>query len=246
MRTSISPRRFLRQVLSNGDRGEGANGRGGAQPVPGSLAPPLPRPPSVVIGIDPGLATTGWGVVNSARGTLELLGVGVIETSAGLPLPQRLRTLRERLAALLEEYRPETLVIEQLFFTKFATSIAATAQARGVILVTSEERNVPVIELNPRTVKIAMTGFGSATKFQMQSAVQRLLSLKEIPKPDDAADAVAMALCHLQTQPLLVPKTTRRARAAWEAELLRISSAPLAHRKVGKGEGTRPQVGDYL
>jgi len=182
-----------------------------------------PSPTQKILGIDPGLATTGWGVVHALQGVLQLAGVGVIETSAGLPLPQRLNTLRGRLAALLMEHQPHILIIEQLFFTKFATSIAATAQARGVILVTAEEHHIPIVELNPRAVKMAMTGFGSATKFQMQSAVQRLLSLKEIPKPDDAADALAMALCHLQTRTLTVPKTTRRMRAQWEADLLRMA-----------------------
>jgi len=180
-----------------------------------------PSSPRTILGIDPGLATTGWGVVHAADGAYRLIGVGVIETSAGLPLPQRLRSLRERLTALMTEHRPQTLVIEQLFFTKFATSIAATAQARGVILVTSEEHGVPIVELNPRSVKIAMTGFGSASKFQMQSAVKRLLNLADIPKPDDAADALAMALCHLQTRPALSVRVTKRDRAEWEAELLR-------------------------
>lgn len=180
----------------------------------------------ITIGIDPGLATTGWGVIHSAGDTRELKGVGTIETSAGLPLQQRLLTLRNRLHALLDDYKPETLVIEQLFFTKFATSIAATAQARGVILVTAEEHGVSIIELNPRTVKIAMTGFGSASKFQMQSAVKRLLNMKDILKPDDAADAVCMALCHLQTQTLVaVERPTRRGKALWEAELLRRAEA---------------------
>src|SRR5665213_2218228 len=180
----------------------------------------------IILGIDPGLATTGWGVIHSLGDVRELKGVGVIETSARLPLQHRLLTLRHRLHALISEYKPETLVIEQLFFTKFATSIAATAQARGVILVTAEEHGVPIVELNPRTVKIAMTGFGSASKFQMQSAVKRLLNMKDILKPDDAADAVCMALCHLQTQTtIVVERTTRRSKALWEAELLRRAEA---------------------
>jgi crossover junction endodeoxyribonuclease RuvC len=192
-----------------------------------------PTNPRTVLGIDPGLATTGWGVVHSIGGSLQLRGVGVIETTAGLPLPQRLLTIRDRLSAIIREHQPIILVIEQLFFTKFATSIAATAQARGVILVTAEAEGLPVVELNPRTVKIGMTGFGSASKFQMQSAVQRILSLKEIPKPDDAADALAMALCHLQTQPLIAAKTTRRSRAAWEADLLQRADAGRAPLKTG-------------
>lgn len=177
-----------------------------------------------VLGIDPGLATTGWGVVCQEGGSLVCAGVGVIETTAGLPLAQRLHTLRTHLSQLIQEHRPAVLTLEQLFFTKFAVSIAATAQARGVILVTAQEYGIPVCELNPRAVKMAMTGFGSASKIQMQTAVQRLLNLARVPTPDDAADALAMALCHLQTGSVIsAPRLTRRGRAQWERQLLALA-----------------------
>jgi len=175
---------------------------------------------SIVLGIDPGLATTGWGVIEKSGNDLRLLGLGTIETSATRPLPERLVTIRQQMSSLLSKYSPNAVSMEQLFFTKFATSIAATAQARGVILVTAAEANIPVFEQNPRAVKIALTAFGSATKFQMQSAIQRQFRLKELPRPDDAADAVGMALCHLQTASVLkIPTASRRSRAQWEAEL---------------------------
>lgn len=185
-----------------------------------------PSSRNVVLGIDPGLATTGWGVVEKTAGGLQLHGLGVIETSSSLPLSQRLLTLRHAVARLLDQYRPTAVSIEELFFTKFATSIAGTAQARGVILVTIEEAGVPVHEQNPRSMKMATTGFGSASKVQIQTAIQRQFKLASLPTPDDAADAVAMALCFLQTaQSLSVPATTRRARAQWEAKLLAMSEA---------------------
>jgi crossover junction endodeoxyribonuclease RuvC len=176
------------------------------------------------LGIDPGLATTGWGVVEKMGSSLTLRALGVIETSSTLSLPHRLFSLRQRLAALLAEHQPHTVSMEQLFFTKFATSIAATAQARGVILLAVQEAGVLISEQNPRTVKIALTGFGSASKHQMQSAIQRHFRLKDAPHPDDAADAVAMAVCHLQTIPGIHIPVTRRSRAKWEAELLRRAS----------------------
>ncbi len=157
----------------------------------------------VVLGIDPGLATTGWGVVEKNATQLRLIAYGAIETSAGRPLPDRLLSIQRALTVLIQEHQPSAVAIEELFFTKFATSIAATAQARGVILWAAAQEGVVVHEYNPRSVKVAMTGFGGADKSQMQSMLQRYFRLTEIPKPDDAADAVAIALCHLQTSPTL-------------------------------------------
>jgi crossover junction endodeoxyribonuclease RuvC len=167
----------------------------------------LKRLPSnrVILGIDPGLATTGWGVIDKASGTPELLAFGAIETPAKQILPQRLLFIRQEVCRLIDTYQPGVVAIEELFFAKFAVSIAATAQARGVILVAAAEKGLPIVEYNPRTVKIAMTGFGSAAKIQMQSMVQRQFRLKELPRPDDAADALAIALCHAQTCRDLVP-----------------------------------------
>jgi crossover junction endodeoxyribonuclease RuvC len=167
-----------------------------------SLAPSLPH--QVVLGVDPGLATTGWGVVEKKSGDPTLKAFGAILTSAHLSLTERLLQIHTALTKILEAHTPSVLAIEELYFAKFAVSIAATAQARGVILLCAAERNVPVVEYNPRAVKMAMTGFGSASKFQIQSMVQRQFSLKELPRPDDAADALAIALCHIQTRRELV------------------------------------------
>jgi crossover junction endodeoxyribonuclease RuvC len=164
----------------------------------------LPPKHSVILGIDPGLATTGWGAIESSSGVLTLLAFGTIDTPAKQALPDRLLHIHEELSRLIDAYQPGALAIEELFFTKFAVSIAATAQARGVILVTAAQKGVPLIEYNPRTVKIAMTGYGSASKLQMQSMVQRTFRLKELPRPDDAADALAIALCHAQTRRELI------------------------------------------
>src|SRR5207302_3484623 len=108
-------------------------------------------------------------------------------------------------------FQPAVLAIEELFFAKFAVSIAATAQARGIVLLAAAEGGLPVVEYNPRAVKVAITGFGSAGKVQIQVMVQRILGMQERPEPDDAADALAIALCHWQTNPKL---TTRRQAAS--------------------------------
>jgi crossover junction endodeoxyribonuclease RuvC len=164
----------------------------------------LPPNKGVVLGIDPGLATTGWGVIERASTGLKLIAFGAILTPAKQSLPERLLHIQKELSQLIVNYRPDVLAIEELFFAKFAVSIASTAQARGVILLTAAQQSIPLIEYNPRAVKMAMTGFGSASKIQMQSMVQRQFRLKELPRPDDAADALAIALCHLQTNRGLV------------------------------------------
>lgn len=157
-----------------------------------------PQSNLVVLGIDPGLATTGWGVLEKTPRDIVLKNFGVILTPSTLPLPQRLLQLQQDLTRIIQTYAPSVLAIEELFFTKFAVSIAATAQARGIILWSAAEKGLPVVEYNPRAVKMAMTGFGSASKIQIQTMVQRQFRLKELPRPDDAADALAIALCHLQ------------------------------------------------
>lgn len=181
--------------------------------------PPKPNTDIVVLGIDPGLATTGWGVVERKAGQVQLRDYGAILSAADGLLPKRLQDIRKDLQELITQYRPNVVAIEQLYFTKFAVSIAATAQARGAILVTIAEAGIPVIEYNPRAVKIATTGFGSASKIQIQEMLQRHFHLKEIPRPDDAADALAIALCHLQTHHAFKIPNTRRSRAAFEAEM---------------------------
>jgi crossover junction endodeoxyribonuclease RuvC len=174
---------------------------------------------TVVLGIDPGLATTGWGIVERAAGRLRLRAFGAILSPAAAELPSRLLQIRQELSAIIQAHQPEVVAIEELYFAKFAVSIAATAQARGAILLTAAEYGLPIIEYNPRAVKMAMTGFGSANKIQMQSMLQRHFGLKELPRPDDAADAAAIALCHVQTHHHLRVPTSRKSRAVFEAAL---------------------------
>jgi crossover junction endodeoxyribonuclease RuvC len=173
----------------------------------------------VILGVDPGLATTGWGVIEEVPSGPRLISFGAIETPASQPLPDRLLRIQSDLAILIRTHQPYVLAIEELFFTKFAVSIAATAQARGAILLTAALQNLSIVEYNPRAVKMAMTGFGSASKIQLQTMIQRHFSLVELPKPDDAADALAIALCHAQTKNQLKVRTSRKSRADFEKNL---------------------------
>ncbi len=176
--------------------------------IDSSPRPSFPASSCRVLGVDPGLATTGWGVLEKAPKGIALIDFGAIVTPSSTALPERLLQIKQELASLIQTHKPEVLAIEELFFAKFAVSIAATAQARGVIVLVAAEAGLPVLEYNPRAVKMAMTGFGSASKLQMQSMVQRQFRLKELPKPDDAADALAIALCHLQTNRALLNDVT--------------------------------------
>ena len=204
MPTSTSPRTLLKTPLNNGRRGDAA-ARGRGETTQLSPCPGVPVSRCRVLGVDPGLATTGWGIVEKNGAHLTLHRFGAILTPARSPLPQRLCRIRQELQRVIEDFQPAVLAIEELYFAKFAVSIAATAQARGAILLTAAEAGLEVVEYNPRAVKMAMTGFGSASKEQMQTMVQRFFHLAELPRPDDAADAMAIALCHLQTHRQLVP-----------------------------------------
>ncbi|MCK9582705.1 MAG: crossover junction endodeoxyribonuclease RuvC [Endomicrobiales bacterium] len=154
----------------------------------------------IVLGVDPGLSMTGWGVVSkSPRGLMSMLDYGCVVTSPSQKLPQRLKEIHTTLCNIIEKNKPEVIAIEELFFSKQARTVAAVAQSRGVILLAAAEHNVPVFEYNPKHIKIALTGYGAADKNQMQHMVKLVLGLPQIPKPDDAADALAMAICHLNT-----------------------------------------------
>ncbi len=153
-----------------------------------------------MLGVDPGLSMCGWGVVHrSGRNLLSMLDYGCIKTGPETCLPMRLRTISETLNALIEKYAPQVMAVEELFFSKEARTVAAVAQARGVILLSASSHDLPVHEYNPRHVKISLTGFGSAEKQQIQHMVKAMLCLPVIPKPDDAADALAIAITHLNT-----------------------------------------------
>lgn len=150
-----------------------------------------------VMGIDPGLATTGYGIVEtkSAKRSFKLIEGGVITTPADEPLPARLKTIYDEVRGLVATFRPEELAVEELYFAKNVKTAISVAQARGVVLLAAS--GLPVISYTPLEVKLQLTGFGRAGKGQIQGMVARLLSLREPPQPDDAADALAVALCHL-------------------------------------------------
>ena len=150
----------------------------------------------VILGIDPGVATIGFGVVRAERGKNTLLQYGVITTPAGIPLSQRLVQISEDMEQLIRQFKPDEMAVEELFFSKNITTGIAVAHGRGVILLAAEKLGVPVFEYTPMQVKQAVVGYGAAQKRQVMLMTQRLLGMKEVPKPDDAADALAIAICH--------------------------------------------------
>lgn len=153
----------------------------------------------VVIGIDPGTATTGYGVV--ARyddGEMKLLACGVLRTAPTLPMHRRLREIFEDLQGLIAEFAPHALAVEKLFFGRNVTTAISVGQARGAVLLAAALADLAVAEYTPAEVKQAIAGYGNADKHQVQEMVKQLLHLDDIPRPDDAADGVAIAMCHLQ------------------------------------------------
>jgi len=156
----------------------------------------------IVLGIDPGTASTGYGVVAQRGGRLLALDGGVIETPAGQPLEDRLVSIHARVEELIAEHAPAAVAIEDLYFGANARSALAVGQARGVVLLAAGQRGLPCGSYTPQQVKSAVCGSGRAEKAQVQQMVQRLLSLVELPQPDHAADALAVAICHLNRAPL--------------------------------------------
>ena len=150
---------------------------------------------TTIIGIDPGIADTGYGIIKEENRKLVVLEYGSIRTSAKADLTERLCTLNKKLDVLLVKYQPTLALVEQLFFCTNVKTALTVGQARGVILLTLASRSLRVLELTPLQVKQGITGYGKADKKQMQQMVKAILNLKEIPKPDDAADALAMAIC---------------------------------------------------
>ena len=151
------------------------------------------------LGIDPGTAIMGYGVVEQRGSSLQSIDYGVLLTEAGAPLPSRLLTLHGRLRTLLAEHRPDVMAVEELFFSRNTTTALAVGHARGVALLAAAEAEIPVAEYTPLQVKDAVVGYGRATKDQVQQMIRTLLRFEAIPKPDDAADALAVAICHLHS-----------------------------------------------
>jgi crossover junction endodeoxyribonuclease RuvC len=162
----------------------------------------------IVLGIDPGVANTGYGVVAQQRGRLFALDGGVIETAAGLEVGRRLTTIHARVGELIDEYRPDAVALEDLYFGANARSAFAVGQARGVVMLAAGQRDVPCSSYTPQQVKSAVCGSGRAAKDQVQRMVQTLLALSELPKPDHAADALAIAICHTNGAPLAAALAT--------------------------------------
>ena len=149
-----------------------------------------------ILGIDPGVATIGFGLIEADRSRQQLLRYGVITTPAGLPLSRRLRQISQDMNELLTAFKPDEAAVEELFFSKNITTGIAVAHGRGVLLLELERAGIPVYEYTPMQVKQAVAGYGGADKRQVMLMTQRLLRMKDIPKPDDAADALAIAICH--------------------------------------------------
>jgi crossover junction endodeoxyribonuclease RuvC len=156
----------------------------------------------IVLGIDPGVAHTGYGVVASHQGRMLALDGGVVETAPGLDAGRRLATIHERVCALLDEYRPDAVALEDVYFGANARSAFAVGQARGVVMLAAGQRGVATASYTPQQVKSAVCGNGRAAKEQVQRMVQTLLALTELPRPDHAADALAVAICHANGAPL--------------------------------------------
>ena len=156
---------------------------------------------TLVLGIDPGTATTGYGLVRDLPdGSLETVAFGTLQTPPGMPDHERLALLYRQLNELLLLHRPESCAVEKLFFQRNVKTAIAVGQARGVVLLALAESSTRVAEYTPNAVKQAVTGYGSAGKRQVQEMVRILLGLGTIPRPDDAADALAIAICHLNTR----------------------------------------------
>ena len=152
-----------------------------------------------ILGIDPGVAIVGFGVVDSEGGTQRMVQYGAINTPANTPLAARLEQIEQDLMELLQQFKPDEVAIEELFFSKNITTGIAVAHARGVILATVEKAGIPLYEYTPMQVKQAVVGYGLAEKNQVMDMTKRLLKLRSVPKPDDAADALAIAICHARS-----------------------------------------------
>ena len=160
----------------------------------------------IILGIDPGTAITGYGLIKTSGSKQYLLEYGCIRTAAHTPLPERLCQIYNKMSTLLDDTSPDQLAIEQLFFNTNTTTALSVGHARGVLILAAAKRNISVSEYTPLQIKQAVTGYGQADKKQIQYMVRKLLNMEVAPKPDDAADALAVAICHAHYY------TTRRLR----------------------------------
>jgi crossover junction endodeoxyribonuclease RuvC len=151
-----------------------------------------------ILGLDPGTATTGYGIVDFVDGRMALVTYGVIKTAAGVPAPKRLQIIYGELNELLREYEPDSAGVEEVFFGRNITTAISVGQARGVLLLALANAGISISEYSPPRIKEAVTGYGKADKYQVQLMVRNLLDLEETPRPDDAADGLAIAIAHYQ------------------------------------------------
>ena len=165
-----------------------------------------------ILGIDPGYGITGFGVIESSRGENRLITCGAITTPAGMDFSARLEIIYEDMRQLLEQSKPDAVAIEELFFGQNVTTGIGVAQSRGVILLAIRQAGLEVSSYKPMQVKQALVGYGNATKHQMMDMTKRLLKLPAMPKPDDAADAIAIALCHARSSTSLITKAQEKLR----------------------------------
>ena len=157
-----------------------------------------------ILGIDPGYGITGFGLVDAQRGQFQLLRCGVITTPPNTDFSWRLEVIYNDMVELLRVTKPEVVAIEELFFGQNVTTGIGVAQSRGVILLAVRQAGIPIFSYKPSQVKQAVVGYGNATKHQVQDMTKRLLGLEKMPKPDDAADAIAIALCHARSSTSLL------------------------------------------
>ncbi len=150
----------------------------------------------IILGIDPGYAIVGFGIISYERGKYKVLDFGAITTPAGMPFPDRLRAVYEDLCYLFDKYKPDAMAVEKLFFNTNKKTAVDVAQARGVILLAAKMNGAECFEYTPLQVKQSVVGYGRAEKKQVQEMTKQLLGLSAVPKPDDTADALAMAICH--------------------------------------------------
>ena len=163
-----------------------------------------------ILGIDPGYGIIGFGLIESERMQSQLLGCGAITTPAGMDFSARLEIIYEDMRSLLEQTKPDAVAIEELFFGQNVTTGIGVAQSRGVILLAIRQAGLDVTSYKPAQIKQALVGYGNATKHQMQDMTKRLLHLQAMPKPDDAADAIAIALCHARSNTSLLARAAQQ------------------------------------
>jgi crossover junction endodeoxyribonuclease RuvC len=153
-----------------------------------------------ILGIDPGTAIVGWGIIEKKLGNIEMIDCGQITTSPKLKMSERLNLIADELIKIIKRYQPNEIAVEELFYFKNKKTVISVAQARGVILYICKKEKKEIGEYTPLQIKQALTGYGRANKKQIQLTIKNILHLKKIPKPDDIADALAVAFCHLNSR----------------------------------------------